>query len=126
MAGLVRDNQTGLIWMSTSMGGNEGAGQAQQTECLADAYCKSKGMRLPTDIEALGIAGSSYASCAFNQWSTWTSTFTTDAGAAGACSDSGSSSNAVYAYTVDYLADNFSQLADNFPNAVLCVMSPSG
>jgi hypothetical protein len=126
MAGLVRDNQTGLIWMATSVGGDEAGDGGQQTQCLAEAYCKGKGMRLPTDLEALAISGSGYASCAFNQWSTWTSTYTTDAGASGVCGDAGGTTNAVSAYTVDYLGDNFPQLADNYPNAVLCVMSPSG
>jgi hypothetical protein len=106
-AGLVRDNVTELVWMSDSVGG---AQTSQQTQPLAATYCKGRGMRLPTESEALALAAA-YAPCAFGQWGTWTST------------DVGTSGDA---WVVDYLGDASPQLADNFPSAVLCVRDPAG
>ena len=68
-------------------------------------------MRLPTEDEALGIANTNWAPCAFGQWSTWTSTTLT---------------GGTDAWTVDYMGDTSPQVADNFPSAVLCVMDASG
>ncbi len=107
--GLVLDNTTGLVWMTDSVGGEQ---TQEQTQTLAGSYCAGIGMRLPTQTEAQGIAAANYASCAFGQWSTWTSTATP-----GTPGD---------AQTVDFLGDVYAQLADNFPNAVLCVKGGSG
>jgi hypothetical protein len=105
-AGLVRDNATMLVWMSDS----HGAGEPPQTQPDAAAYCSGRGMRLPTEDEALALAAS-YASCAFGHWGTWTST---SAAAAGDF------------WVVDYLGESSPQLGDNFPSAVLCVRDPVG
>ena len=106
--GLAKDNTTGLVWMTNSVGGQQ---SQEQTQTLAANYCAGLGMRLPTESEALGIAAANYAACAFAQWSTWTSTASPQAGDA---------------WTVDFLGDTYAQLADNFPNAVLCVRGGSG
>jgi hypothetical protein len=103
-AGLVRDNVTELVWMTDSVGG----GEPPQTQTLAATYCTGRGMRLPTKDEATALAAS-YASCAFGQWSTWTSTTITGGDA----------------WVVDYLGEVSPQVADNFPSAVLCVRDPS-
>lgn len=104
-AGLVRDNVTELVWMSDSMGG----GEPPQTQTDAATYCTGRGMRLPTEDEAVALAAA-YVPCAFGMWSTWTSTAvgTEDA------------------WVVDYLGDTSPQVADNFPSAVLCVRGPGG
>jgi hypothetical protein len=107
-AGLVRDNVTGLIWMTDSVGG---AQTQEQTQTLAATYCSGRGMRLPTEAEALALA-SNYASCAFGQWSTWTSTDVVG--------------NAGFAWIVNWDGSTQQDLADNFPNAVLCVLEPTG
>jgi hypothetical protein len=104
-AGLVRDNVTELVWMADSVGG----GEPPQHQATAASYCAGRGMRLPTEDEALALV-MNYAPCAFGQWSTWTST-------AAAAGD---------AWVVDYLGDSSPQLADNFPSAVLCVKDPGG
>jgi hypothetical protein len=104
-AGLVRDNVTELVWMADS----EGGGEPPQTQPDAATYCTGRGMRLPTEAEALALAAA-YAPCAFGQWSTWTST------AAGTGD----------AWVVDYFGDASPQVADNFPSAVLCVRDGSG
>jgi hypothetical protein len=106
-AGLVQDNVTGLVWMNDSVGGEQ---TSEQTQSDAATYCAGRGMRLPTEAEAVALAAN-YASCAFGQWSTWTST------AAGTGGD---------AWVVDYLGDTSPQLADNFPSAVLCVRDSTG
>jgi len=106
-AGLVRDNVTQLVWMHDSVGGQQ---TSQQTQPLASTYCTGRGMRLPTEDEALALAAA-YASCAFGQWGTWTSTDVAGSGDA---------------WVVDYLGDASPQLADNFPSAVLCVRDPKG
>jgi hypothetical protein len=98
--GLVRDNVTNLTWMRNSTGG----GEPPQTQSDAAGACAQRGMRLPTEGEAMNLAAN-YASCAFGQWSTWTST-------ADANGD---------AWVVDYTGGASPQLADNFPSAVLCV-----
>jgi hypothetical protein len=65
-AGLIEDNTTELIWMNDSAGG----GEPPQTQTDAATYCSGRGMRLPTETEALGIANTNWAPCAFGQWST--------------------------------------------------------
>jgi hypothetical protein len=68
--GTVRDTRTGLTWMRKAY-------RPSQTQAQAQAYCQSKGMRLPTKEEAMGIAGKNYdiTRCAFPYfWRTWTST----------------------------------------------------
>jgi hypothetical protein len=100
-AGLVKDNGTGLVWMSDSVGG----GEPPQTQAIASSYCMGRKMRLPTEAEALALA-SRHAACAFGHWSTWTST------AAPLQGD---------AWVVDYTGGVSPQVADNFPSAVLCV-----
>lgn len=107
-AGLVRDNVTGLIWMSDSVGG---AQTQEQTQALAATYCSGRGMQLPTEAEALALA-SNYAACAFGQWSTWTSTDVMG--------------NPGFAWIVNWDGLTQQDLADNFPNAVLCVLEPAG
>ncbi len=105
-AGLVRDNATMLVWMRD----DHGAGEPPQTQAQAAAYCAGRGMRLPTEDEAIALA-TNYAACAFSHWQTWTST------AAPAAGD---------AWVVDYAGDVSPQVADNFPSAVLCVRQPAG
>jgi hypothetical protein len=69
-SGLVKDTSTGLTWMRYSYQRSEGLIQAE-----ASTYCAERGMRLPTEDEALGIAGSNEDRCAFPcGWYTWTST----------------------------------------------------
>ena len=72
----LHDNVSGLTWQraeTTSTGAD--AQGAQYTQPIAQTYCSSQGMRLPTQSEALSISGVNMASCAFPfPWSTWTST----------------------------------------------------
>jgi hypothetical protein len=96
---------TELVWMGNSVGG----GEPPQTQTDAATYCTDRGMRLPTESEALALAAA-YAPCAFGQWSTWTSTV----------------ASAGDAWVIDYAGDASPQLADNFPSAVLCVRGPTG
>lgn len=73
--GRVLDNGTGLTWMAKQYSSAQGD---------PETYCASQGMRLPTKVEALGIAGTPSVMgspatgremCAFPcTWSTWTST----------------------------------------------------
>jgi len=68
-SGLVRDTRTGLTWMRKSYRAD------RMTQAKSASYCQSKGMRLPTKDEALGIAGNNREDCAFpTGWWTWTST----------------------------------------------------
>jgi len=102
----VVDNLTKLTWQQyvttfTQQG-------AQFTQPIAASYCASLGMRLPTQAEALTVAGSNYASCAFpNPWTTWTSTAVTG--------ESGR------AYFVSSAGVSSSQIVDNSPGWALCV-----
>ncbi len=67
-SGLVRDTRTGLTWMRKPY---SGSGLTQE---VSAGYCRSKGMRLPTKDEALGIAAGNREPCAFPRgWWTWTS-----------------------------------------------------
>jgi fibronectin type 3 domain-containing protein len=70
-------------------------------------------MRLPTQAEALGISGTSSASCAFPlPWSTWTST-----------PDPQNPGDAAF---VTYTGQSSYQVADNFPGGVMCVEGTAG
>ena len=110
----VLDNISGLTWQrgeTTYTGAN--AQGAQYTQLIAQNYCSSQSMRLPTQAEALGISGTSSASCAFPlPWSTWTSTV-----------DPQNVGNAAF---VTYLGQSSYQVADNFPGGVVCVSGTSG
>src|SRR5271170_1710478 len=69
---MVLDNVGHLTWQRAET--TYASGGAQYTQPIAQAYCASQSMRLPTQPEALGISGASSAACAFPQpWSTWTS-----------------------------------------------------
>lgn len=107
-ASKVRDNLTGLTWQrseTTYTGAN--AQGAQYTQPIAQSYCSSQTMRLPTQDEALSISGTNWASCAFPlPWSSWTSTMQPgDANRAAFVASTGSSTW---------------QLATNFPGSVVC------
>lgn len=66
-SGLVRDTRTGLTWMRKPY---KGSGLSQEGSSV---YCRSKGMRLSTKDEALGIAAGNKELCAFpSPWWTWT------------------------------------------------------
>ena len=102
----VIDNVTKLTWQQyVTTFPTQGA---QFTQPIAAQYCTSVGMRLPTQTEALTIANSNYAQCAFpNPWTTWTST-----GVAG---------DATRAYFVSSAGVSSSQIIDNSPGWSLCV-----
>jgi hypothetical protein len=102
----VVDNVTKLTWQQyVTTFPTQGA---QFTQPIAAQYCTSVGMRLPTQTEALTIANSNYAQCAFpNPWTTWTST-----GVAG---------DATRAYFVSSAGVSSSQIIDNSPGWSLCV-----
>jgi beta-galactosidase len=104
----VHDNVSGLTWQraeTTYTGAN--AQGAQYTQLIAQTYCTSQGMRLPTQAEALGISGTSSAVCAFPQpWSTWTSTI-----------DPANVNDAAF---VTYTGQTSFQVANNFPGGVVC------
>ncbi|MFC0401984.1 discoidin domain-containing protein [Paraburkholderia rhizosphaerae] len=69
----VQDNVSGLTWQQFDTTFQTKG--AQFVQSIADQYCKSLGMRLPTLNEALTIARANYASCAFPAgWDTWTTT----------------------------------------------------
>ena len=111
---LVLDNVSGLTWQrgeTTYTGAN--AQGAQYTQLIAQTYCSSQNMRLPTQAEALGISGTSSAVCAFPlPWSTWTSTI-----------DPANPGNAAF---VTYTGQSSYQVADNFPGGVVCVSGTAG
>jgi hypothetical protein len=71
-SGLVEDGRGGLIWLRfTYLPSNQ-----RQTLAEANAYCASRGMRLPTLTQAQGIAGGTNTCTAAwpAGWRTWTST----------------------------------------------------
>jgi hypothetical protein len=111
---LVLDNVSGLTWQrgeTTYTGAN--AQGAQYTQLIAENYCGTQNMRLPTQAEALGISGTSSASCAFPlPWSTWTST-----------ADPQNSSDAAF---VTYTGQSSFQVANNFPGGAMCVSGTAG
>jgi hypothetical protein len=102
---LVKDNQSGLTWQrAQTTDPNQGA---QFTQSIAQSYCASQSMRLPTQAEALGITGVSSAACAFPlPWSTWTST--------------ADPTDATRAAFVSFTGQSNFQVATNFPGAVVC------
>ena len=101
----VKDNQTGLVWQRTPY--TLTAAGSQLTQPLAAAYCSNMGMRLPTQAEALAIAGPNLATCAFPQpWTTWTSTSVPN--------------SSTEAWIVGSNATSQSAVAGNYPGAVLC------
>jgi beta-galactosidase len=68
-SGRIKDNTTGLTWARFK---NYPTGHGQ---AAAEAYCQEQGGRLPTESEALGIAGTNYDACAWPQeWETYTIT----------------------------------------------------
>jgi hypothetical protein len=102
---LVKDNQSGLTWQRAQTTFSDPG--AQYTQPIAQSFCTSQSMRLPTQAEALAISGASSAACAFPlPWSTWTSTADpTDAARAAFVTSSGQSTF---------------QVATNYPGAVVC------
>ncbi|WP_211102049.1 discoidin domain-containing protein [Nitrospirillum pindoramense] len=102
----VVDNASGLTWQQyVTTYSQQGA---QFTRPVAEQYCASVGMRLPTQDEVLTIAGSNYAACAFpNPWSTWTETNVPG--------------EADRAYFVSSAGQSSSQIIDNSPGWALCV-----
>jgi beta-galactosidase len=102
---LVKDNQSGLTWQrAETTYADQGA---QYTQSIAQSYCASQSMRLPTQAEALGIGGINSAACAFPlPWSTWTST-----------ADSSDSTRAAF---VSYTGQSTWQVANNYPGGVVC------
>jgi hypothetical protein len=102
---LVKDNTSGLTWQrAETTYADQGA---QYTQSIAQSYCTSQNMRLPTQAEALGIGGTSYAACAFPlPWATWTST-----------ADPNDTTRAAY---VTYTGGASWQVANNYPGGVVC------
>jgi beta-galactosidase len=101
----VLDNLSQLTWQRAET--TYASGGAQYTQPIAQTYCASQKMRLPTQAEALAISGASSASCAFPQpWSTWTSTI-----------DPADSSDAAF---VTSTGTSTWQVANNYPGAVIC------
>ena len=102
---LVKDNQSGLTWQrAETTYPDQGA---QFTQPIAQSYCASQSMRLPTQAEAIGITGVSSAACAFPlPWSTWTST--------------ADPTDATRAAFVSYTGLSTMQVATNYPGGVVC------
>jgi beta-galactosidase len=101
----VLDNMSQLTWQRAET--TYANGGAQYTQPIAQTYCASQSMRLPTQAEALAISGASAASCAFPEaWNTWTSTV-----------DPASSSDAAF---VSSTGQSTWQVANNYPGGVLC------
>jgi hypothetical protein len=102
---LVKDNQSGLTWQrAETTFADQGA---QYTQPIAQSFCTSQSMRLPTQAEALGVSGTSSAACAFPlPWITWTST--------------ADPSDATRAAVVSYTGQSTFQVANNFPGGVVC------
>lgn len=66
-SGLVRDNQTGLVWTRQDYFAPD------LFLAQAKAYCKSRGMRLPSKEESIAIGGTNNDTCAFpHARVTWT------------------------------------------------------
>jgi beta-galactosidase len=106
----VQDNLSGLTWQQFDT--TFPAQGAQWTQTVAAQYCASVGMRLPTQNEALTIARSNYAACAFPApWSTWTTT--------------GVPNDPTNAYLVFSSGNSVSAIIDNTPGWSLCVSGPS-
>jgi hypothetical protein len=108
-ATLVKDNQTGLTWQRAETTYTDGG--AQYTQPIAQSYCTSQNMRLPSQSEALGVAGTAnFASCAWPApWITWTSTI--------------NSANTAQAALVTSAGQSSWQVATNYPGGVVCTSS---
>jgi beta-galactosidase len=106
----VLDTLSGLTWERQQRGfENQGA---QYVLANAQADCSAAGARLPTEAEALAIAGENFSSSAFpGNFAIWTST--PDPLRAGNNMQVSSS------------GDAFSAVADNAPGHALCVTGPS-
>jgi beta-galactosidase len=102
---LVKDNQSGLTWQrAETTFPDQGS---QYTQPIAQSFCASQTMRLPTQAEALGITATSAAACAFPlPWSTWTST-----------ADPTDGTRAAF---VSYTGQSTFQVATNYPGGVVC------
>ncbi len=102
---LVKDNVSGLTWQrSETTYADQGA---QYTQPIAQSYCASQGMRLPTQAQALAIGGVNFATCAFPfPWITWTSTAQLD--------------DATRVALVTYNGQSTWQVANNYPGGVVC------
>ncbi|TKC86305.1 glycoside hydrolase family 2 [Trinickia terrae] len=106
----VKDNLSGLTWQQYDT--TFPAQGAQWTQTVAAQYCASVGMRLPTQSEALTIARSNFASCAFPApWSTWTTTVVP--------------TDSTRAYLVFSSGNSVPAIIDNTPGWSLCVSGPS-
>ncbi|MGD0941422.1 MAG: fibronectin type III domain-containing protein, partial [Terracidiphilus sp.] len=104
-ASLVTDNQSGLTWTRTIT--TDTTPGSQFTEVSAAAYCSSIGMRVPIASEALGISGTSDATCAFpGAWSTWTTTVDPD--------------DSTRDEIVNFDGTSAYQVAVNYPGETLC------
>ncbi|CAE6971249.1 Beta-galactosidase [Paraburkholderia nemoris] len=106
----VKDNVSGLVWQQNyTTFPQQGA---QFTQTIAQQYCQSVGMRLPTQAEALTVARANYASCAFpSSWGTWTTTSVP--------------SNSTDAYLVFSSGQSVPGITDNTPGWSLCVSGAS-
>ena len=101
----VLDNASHLTWQRSET--TYASGGAQYTQPIAQTYCSSQSMRLPTLPEALAISGASAVSCAFPEaWNTWTSTV-----------DPANSNDVGF---VTSTGSSTWQVADNYPGAVVC------
>jgi hypothetical protein len=65
VAGLVKDNTTGLVWTRTA--------GTWLTHAAAEDYCSGKGMRLPT-VDELMVIKKAMDNCVWCGWKTWTAT----------------------------------------------------
>lgn len=106
----VRDNLSGLVWQQYyTTFPDQGA---QFTQDVAQQYCQSQGMRLPTQAEALTIARTNYSSCAFpSPWSTWTTTPVPN--------------SSTDAYFVASSGQSWAGITNNTPGWAVCVSGPS-
>ena len=70
-SGLVKDTKTGFEWLRFEYFPGEPQGQNQAE---AATYCTNRAMRLPTEDEALAIAGDNTERCVWQPyWATWPS-----------------------------------------------------
>ncbi|MBI0326727.1 discoidin domain-containing protein [Burkholderia plantarii] len=106
----VKDNVSGLTWQQTYT--TFAADGAQFTQQIAEQYCQSIGMRVPTLNEALTVARANYASCAFpSPWRTWTTTPVPNL--------------ANNAWLVDSSGKSWPGIINNTPAWVMCVSGPT-
>lgn len=102
----VQDNVSHLQWQQYVT--TFAAQGAQFTQPVAAQYCASVGMRLPTQAEALTIAGANYAQCAMpTPFGTWTTTPVPN-----------DSTNAYFVFST---GASVSAIIDNTPGWALCV-----